>query len=48
VPDVPPYEALQQPLKIGTLTAKNRIEAAPTLTCIAHADQSVSSELVEF
>lgn len=42
------YEALLQPLKIGPLTAKNRIEAAPTLTCIAHADQSVSSELVEF
>jgi 2,4-dienoyl-CoA reductase-like NADH-dependent reductase (Old Yellow Enzyme family)/thioredoxin reductase len=45
---MPPYEALQRPLKIGALTAKNRIEAAPTLTCIAHADQSVSSELVEF
>jgi 2,4-dienoyl-CoA reductase-like NADH-dependent reductase (Old Yellow Enzyme family)/thioredoxin reductase len=41
-------EALLQPLKVGRLTAKNRIEAAPTLTCIAHADQSVSSELVEF
>ena len=39
---MPPFEALLQPLKIGTLTAKNRIEAAPTLTCIAHADQSVS------
>ncbi len=45
---MPPFEALLQPLKIGALTAKNRIEAAPTLTCIAHADQSVSSELVEF
>jgi 2,4-dienoyl-CoA reductase-like NADH-dependent reductase (Old Yellow Enzyme family)/thioredoxin reductase len=45
---MPPFEALLQPLKIGPLTAKNRIEAAPTLTCIAHADQSVSSELVEF
>jgi 2,4-dienoyl-CoA reductase-like NADH-dependent reductase (Old Yellow Enzyme family)/NADPH-dependent 2,4-dienoyl-CoA reductase/sulfur reductase-like enzyme len=44
----PAYEALLQPLKIGKLTAKNRVEAAPTLTCIAHADQSVSSELVEF
>ena len=42
------YEALLQPLKIGRLTAKNRIEAAPTLTCIAHADQSVSADLVEF
>ncbi len=45
---MPPYEALLEPLRIGPLTAKNRIEAAPTLTCIAHADQSVSSELVEF
>ena len=45
---MPPFEALLQPLQIGPLTAKNRIEAAPTLTCIAHADQSVSSELVEF
>jgi 2,4-dienoyl-CoA reductase-like NADH-dependent reductase (Old Yellow Enzyme family)/thioredoxin reductase len=45
---MPAYEALLQPLKVGPLTAKNRIEAAPTLTCIAHADQSVSSELVEF
>jgi len=45
---MPGYEALLQPLKIGPLTAKNRIEAAPTLTCIAHADQSVSRELVEF
>jgi 2,4-dienoyl-CoA reductase-like NADH-dependent reductase (Old Yellow Enzyme family)/thioredoxin reductase len=45
---MPAFEALLQPLKIGPLTAKNRIEAAPTLTCIAHADQSVSSELVEF
>ena len=45
---MPGYEALLQPLKVGKLTAKNRIEAAPTLTCIAHADQSVSSELVEF
>ena len=45
---MPGHEALLQPLKIGPLTAKNRIEAAPTLTCIAHADQSVSRELVEF
>ena len=42
------WEALLEPIRIGTLTAKNRVEAAPTLTCIAHADQSVSRELVEF
>ncbi len=42
------WESLNEPMKIGSLTAKNRVEAAPTLTCIAHADQSVSRELVEF
>ena len=42
------WESLTKPIKIGSLTAKNRVEAAPTLTCIAHADQSVSRELVEF
>jgi 2,4-dienoyl-CoA reductase-like NADH-dependent reductase (Old Yellow Enzyme family)/thioredoxin reductase len=42
------WESLNQPIRIGSLTAKNRVEAAPTLTCIAHADQSVSRELVEF
>ncbi|HEY5527950.1 MAG TPA: FAD-dependent oxidoreductase, partial [Thermoleophilia bacterium] len=42
------WEALLEPVRIGVLTAKNRVEAAPTLTCIAHADQSVSRELVEF
>lgn len=42
------WRHLATPIKIGSLTAKNRIEAAPTLTCTAHADQSVSRELVEF
>lgn len=42
------WESLTEPIRIGSLTAKNRIEAAPTLTCLAHADQSVSRELVEF
>ena len=42
------WEQLAIPIKIGSLTAKNRIEAAPTLTCTAHADQSVSRELIEF
>ena len=45
---MPPWEALNVPIKIGSLTAKNRVEAAPTLTCTAHADQSVSRELIEF
>lgn len=42
------YEVLMQPLKVGPLTAKNRVEAAPTLLCVAHADQSVSRDIVEF
>lgn len=42
------YEALLEPLKVGPLTAKNRVEAAPTLLCVAHADQSVSRDIVEF
>jgi 2,4-dienoyl-CoA reductase-like NADH-dependent reductase (Old Yellow Enzyme family)/NADPH-dependent 2,4-dienoyl-CoA reductase/sulfur reductase-like enzyme len=42
------WESLAKPIRIGSLTAKNRIEAAPTLTCTAHADQSVSRELIEF
>ncbi len=42
------WEALLEPVRIGVLAAKNRIEAAPTLTCLAYADQSVSRELVEF
>ncbi len=42
------YEALLQPLQIGKLRAKNRVEAAPTLLCIANADQSVTPDIVEF
>ncbi len=42
------WEHLAKPISIGSLTAKNRVEAAPTLTCTAHADQSVSRELIEF
>jgi len=42
------YEVLMEPLKVGPLTAKNRVEAAPTLLCVAHADQSVSRDIVEF
>lgn len=42
------WESLAEPIRIGSLIAKNRVEAAPTLTCTAHADQSVSRELIEF
>ncbi len=45
---MPSWEHLARPITIGSLIAKNRVEAAPTLTCTAHADQSVSRELVEF
>ncbi|MBN1628993.1 MAG: FAD-dependent oxidoreductase [Thermoleophilia bacterium] len=45
---MPAWESLLKPLTIGRLTAKNRVEAAPTLTNLAHADQSASRELVEF
>lgn len=44
----PPWEVLRRPIAIGPLVAKNRIEAAPTLTCICNRDQSVTRELVEF
>ncbi len=43
-----PYAVLREPVRIGPLTAKNRVEAAPTLTCICNRDQSVTRELVEF
>ena len=42
------WKSLAEPIKIGSLTTKNGVEAAPSLTCISHADQSVSRELVEF
>ncbi len=43
-----PWQVLLEPIRIGPLVAKNRIEAAPTLTCICNRDQSVTRELVEF
>ena len=43
-----PWHVLLEPIRIGPLVAKNRIEAAPTLTCICNRDQSVTRELVEF
>ena len=39
---------LFEPIMIGTLTAKNRIEAAPTLPCICGSDGSVTRGLVDF
>ncbi|MFH1834254.1 MAG: FAD-dependent oxidoreductase, partial [bacterium] len=42
------WDALLRPLQIGPVTAKNRIEAAPTLVCLANVDGSVSTELVDY
>jgi 2,4-dienoyl-CoA reductase-like NADH-dependent reductase (Old Yellow Enzyme family)/thioredoxin reductase len=42
------FEALRLPLQIGSLTVKNRIEAAPTLVCLANVDGSASTELVDY
>ncbi len=42
------WDALLQPLRIGPVTTKNRIEAAPTLVCLANVDGSVSTELVDY
>ena len=42
------WEVVFEPIKIGSLTAKNRVEVAPTVMGLANADQSVSRELIEF
>ena len=45
---MPDWESLLEPIKIGSLSAKNRVEAAPTLPCLANTDGSVSTELVDY
>lgn len=42
------FDALRRPLRFGRLTAKNRIEAAPSLVCLANVDGSVTTELVDY
>ena len=42
------WDALLRPLQIGPVVTKNRIEAAPTLVCLANVDGSVSTELVDY
>jgi 2,4-dienoyl-CoA reductase-like NADH-dependent reductase (Old Yellow Enzyme family)/thioredoxin reductase len=42
------WDALLQPLQIGPVTAKNRVEAAPTLPCLANVDGSAATELVDY
>lgn len=42
------YEKLFEPIKIGELTIKNRIEAAPTLPVLAHPDGHASKALIQY
>lgn len=42
------WESLLRPLQIGPVTVKNRVEAAPTLPCLANVDGSVTTELVDY
>ncbi len=42
------FDALRTPLRFGPLVAKNRVEAAPTLVCLANVDGSASTELVDY
>ena len=42
------FEKLFEPFQLGPLTLKNRIVAAPSLPCLAHADGSPSTELIDY
>ena len=42
------WKSLLQPLQIGPVIVKNRVEAAPTLPCLANVDGSVTTELVDY
>jgi 2,4-dienoyl-CoA reductase-like NADH-dependent reductase (Old Yellow Enzyme family)/NADPH-dependent 2,4-dienoyl-CoA reductase/sulfur reductase-like enzyme len=42
------WDVLREPIQIGRLTVKNRIEAAPTIIQRSNADQSVSQHVIEF
>ena len=42
------YEKLFEPVKIGKLTIKNRIESAPTLPVLAHPDGHPSREMIDY
>lgn len=42
------YEALFTPIKIGTLTVKNRLMAGPATMCFAEENGAVNDRLVEF
>ena len=41
-------DVLRQPIQIGSVSVKNRIEAAPTLSQHTNTDQSVNQGVVEF
>ena len=42
------FSHIFQPLKIGHLTVKNRIEAAPAGPMLASSDSLVAPELIEY
>ena len=42
------FKALFRPLKIGSLTLKNRITLAPMFLCYANPDGTVSEKMIEF
>ncbi len=42
------WERLMQPLQIGQVTTKNRLESGPSLIPLGHLDGSVSTELLDY
>ncbi len=42
------YERLLEPLQIGPVTVKNRLESGPSLIPLANIDGSVSTELIDY
>lgn len=48
MPKFSKYSKIFEPIKIGTIELKNRIEFTPLVSCHADADGRVTTELVEF
>jgi 2,4-dienoyl-CoA reductase-like NADH-dependent reductase (Old Yellow Enzyme family) len=42
------YRRLLEPLQIGPVTVKNRLESGPSLIPLANIDGSVSTELIDY
>ena len=42
------FQRLFEPIKIGRLTVKNRIEAAPAHPSLATADGQITRELIDY